>query len=298
MSGIPIFIASDDNYAPFIATAIASICDNTKSFCEFYVLDSGISITNQEKICELKSRFNNFSVEFLKIDLEKDLNSIEYKNPFVHSTISTYNRFLISKLKPNLGKVIYLDSDIIVMGDIEELFCIQLGNYLLGAISELNTNPKNAKQRCLALNLDCNHAYFNAGVLLLDTQKWAQENIAQKLFETEKLYRTKLQWADQDVFNILFNNNYLRLPEKFNYLTSEQKIDNELIIRHFDTNIKPWHFHPNLSSTLIKNCEDFWKYMKMTKFYYETLDKCIYRTQEDLLKLRFQIIMRKRHFAK
>lgn len=298
MSEIPIFLASDNNYAPFIATAIASICDNTKSVCEFYVLDSGISITNQEKICELKSRFNNFSIEFIKIDLKKDLNSIEYKNQCVHSTISTYNRFLISKLKPNLGKVIYLDADIIAMGDIEELFCKQLGNYLLGAISELNTNPKNAKQRCLALNLDCNHAYFNAGVLLLDTQKWAQENIAQKLFETEKLYRTELQWEDQDVLNILFNNNYLRLPEKFNYLTSEQKIDTELIIRHFDTNIKPWHFYPNLSSTLIKNCEDFWKYMKMTKFYDETLDKCLYRTQEDLLKLRFQILMRKMHSAK
>ena len=42
MSNIPIFLSSDDNYAPFVATTIASICDNTKSFCEFYVLDGGI----------------------------------------------------------------------------------------------------------------------------------------------------------------------------------------------------------------------------------------------------------------
>ena len=36
---IPIFLSSDNNYAPFVATTIASICDNTKSFCDFYVLD-------------------------------------------------------------------------------------------------------------------------------------------------------------------------------------------------------------------------------------------------------------------
>ena len=43
MSNIPIFLASDNNYAPFVATTIASICDNTKSFCNFYILDGGIS---------------------------------------------------------------------------------------------------------------------------------------------------------------------------------------------------------------------------------------------------------------
>ena len=42
MYRIPIFLSSDNNYAPFVATTIASICDNTKSFCDFYILDGGI----------------------------------------------------------------------------------------------------------------------------------------------------------------------------------------------------------------------------------------------------------------
>ena len=42
-NNIPIFLSSDNNYAPFVATTIASICDNTKSFCEFYILDGGIT---------------------------------------------------------------------------------------------------------------------------------------------------------------------------------------------------------------------------------------------------------------
>ena len=67
MSNIHIFLSSDNNYAPFVATTIASICDNTKSFCDFYILDSGIEEEeeeeeNKEKICQLKTKFNNFSI--------------------------------------------------------------------------------------------------------------------------------------------------------------------------------------------------------------------------------------------
>ena len=47
---IPIFLSSDNNYAPYIATTIASICDNTAAFCEFYILDGGIKTDNKTKI--------------------------------------------------------------------------------------------------------------------------------------------------------------------------------------------------------------------------------------------------------
>lgn len=53
MSYIPIFLSSDNNYAPYIAIAIASICDNTKSFCNFYILDGGISKENKSYINSL-----------------------------------------------------------------------------------------------------------------------------------------------------------------------------------------------------------------------------------------------------
>ena len=288
MKAIPIFLSSDNNYAPFVATTIASACDNTESFCNFYVLDSGISDENKEKICKLKSLFSNFSIEFIKIDLGKDLKSIEYKNDCIHVTLSTYNRFLIPKLKPNLGKVLYLDIDIIVLDNISKLYDLQLDKYSVAAVSEINTNNKNAKERCKSLNLDNMHNYFNAGVLIIDIQKWIKEDVSQKLFDIEKKYRDKLHWADQDVLNILFNNNYLRIPEKFNFMTGEQKIDSEIIIRHYNTEIKPWHFLPNLKTSLVKNCEAFWKYMKMTNFYSEMESKCIYKTQEDLKKLRLQ----------
>lgn len=136
MSYIPIFLSSDNNYAPYIAIAIASICDNTKSFCNFYILDGGISKENKSYINSLKKIFKNFSIEYLTINLEKEFNSIEYKNAGNYISLSTYNRFLIPKLKPQLKKVLYMDVDIIVLGDIQELYNEDLEGYALGAVWE------------------------------------------------------------------------------------------------------------------------------------------------------------------
>ena len=91
---IPIFLSSDNNYAPFVATTIASICDNTKSFVEVYVLDGGITEENQEKISALKDVFKNFSIEFIKIDLEKECitNSEEKYQKLLKEQIYWLNR--------------------------------------------------------------------------------------------------------------------------------------------------------------------------------------------------------------
>ena len=89
MSNIPIFLSSDNNYAPFIETTIASICDNTKSFCEFFILDGGITKENQEKICKLKNEFNNFNITFLTVDIEKEFGHIDFSHAQKYISLST-----------------------------------------------------------------------------------------------------------------------------------------------------------------------------------------------------------------
>ena len=95
-NSIPIFLSSDNNYAPFVATTIASICDNTKSFCDFYILDSSITKENQEKICCLKNNFSNFSIEFIQINNDLYFKDLEYNNNSRYVSLATYNRFLIA----------------------------------------------------------------------------------------------------------------------------------------------------------------------------------------------------------
>lgn len=274
MPNIPIFLASDNNYAPFVATTIASICDNTKSSCDFYILDGGISEKNKAEIYKLKNSFDNFSIEFLQIDLQKEFASVVYKNISNYVSLSTYNRFLIPKLKPDLHKVLYLDVDIIVNCDIIELYNQDLKNYILGAIPEKYVNKLSTARHLTDLKLCNKHKYFNAGILLIDNKAWLNENILQKALDVEKEYRNKLSLADQDILNIIFNNNYKELPLQYNYMNENAYFEKdnlplEKVIRHYNGPLKPWNINEKYYNkiNLVKNIEDFWKYAIRTPFY-------------------------------
>ncbi len=266
MTNIPIFLSADNNYAPFVATTIASVCHNTKSFCDFYVFDGGISVENKLKIEKLKNSFNNFTIEFIEVNEQREFSTIRYQNAANHVSLSTYNRFLIPQLKPNLNKVLYLDVDIIVLKDIEALYNISLQSYPVAAVPEsfFNTSQKLEIQK--RLNLGKNHQYFNAGVLLIDNNYWVKNKIFSKALETEQIYRENLKFADQDILNIVFNENFLVLPEQFNYMSQFKTKNKQMIIRHFNTGTKPWQLKPYFQH-IINDVPLFWKYAKMTPFY-------------------------------
>ena len=285
MSNIPIFLSADNNYAPFVATTIASVCDNTKSFCDFYILDGGITEENKTKICELKKQFDNFDIEFLTISLS-DLASISYQNTGNWISVSTYNRFLIPQLKPEINRALYSDVDVVVLGDIAEMYNEDLHGYALGAVWEEYAENSANVLRKKRLGLSDQHKYFSAGNLLIDCQNWRKNNISQHLFDVEKKNREKLQQADMDVLNIFFENNYQMLSPKYCWINqnfSYYNADSDIIIRHFNGKVKPWHISPDIQTSLLPNKDDFWKYAKMTSFYGELYGKTTNKEKQSQL---------------
>ncbi len=272
METIPIFLSSDNNYAPFVATTIASICDNTKSFCNFYILDGGIKEENKNKILQLKKIFSNFEIEFIDINLEKEYANIDYKNN-EYISISTYNRFLIPQLKPELKKVLYLDSDIVVLGDIKPLYETDMENYALGAAWDKSRILYNT-DTFEPMELSKDYKYFNAGILLIDIQKWLKDNIKEKMFDILFKYKEKVLHADETLLNKYFDNNYKIFDIKYNYTDYDilNKPDSEIIIRHFASALKPWNANYTIIKKQVislKGFDEFWKYAKMTEFYEE-----------------------------
>ena len=260
---IPIFLASDNNYAPLISTTIASICDNTKSQVNFYILDGGISQENKFKINGLKNKFNNFTIEFINIDTKK------YFEDFITTgtlNVSTYYRFLLADLKPNLNKVIYLDVDLIITGDIVKLYNENMDGFSLAACSD--SSCEGNLQLCKKnLEMDKDSKYFNAGVLLINLKEWREKNICKKLFDTEKQYRGRLENNDQDVLNKCFEKNYKELDRKYNVVFENK----EIFIKHFAGKIKPWqadfYLDKDMKPQKITDNHLFWKYAVMTPFY-------------------------------
>jgi len=291
---IPIFISSDDNYAPYLAASIVSILENTDSFINFYILDSGISDSNINKLCLIKNKYKNFSIEFIKIDSEKEFSTIETNNNQAkHVTIATYNRFLIPSLKPDISKAIYLDVDIIANGDIASLYNHDLKSYAIGAIPGQMIEVSNL---CISrLGLSPEHKIFNAGVLLMDIQKFNKQNIIQSFFEIEKQYRDKMLYGDQDILNIYFNNNYLQIDKIFNYEAITGALCDNFILRHYTSDLKPWHINPNLNTTILNDKNIFWYYLAKTDFYYDVLKNCKFNTKKSLYEKELNFLLNKKH---
>lgn len=284
MTNIPVFLASDNNYAPFVASTIASICDNTKSFIDFYILDSGISKGNQIKIELLKNKFKNFSVEFIEIDLDK-----EFKGFYIsaHLSLATYSRFLIPNLKPELNKVIYSDVDVVAMGDIAEMYKEDLKGYGIAGVWESKYEKGFNIERKIRLGLKDTHRYFCAGHLIIDSQYWRNNNIIKDLLDIASNNQSILKGHDQDALNIYFNDNYLDLPLKYSFVypSNGKELEEPIIIRHY-TKVKPWDISPDIDNRYGTDHEIFWKYAEMTAFYNEIKEKTKYN---DLHSLRNRV---------
>ena len=270
---IPVFLTSGDEFSPFVATTMASILKNTKSFIHFYILDCGISENNKQKIINTHNFFNNFSIEFIPINVDEYFSSLpELK--FIPR--NAYVRFLIPLLKPNLKKVIYSDIDVTFVGDIKNLYNISLEGYAMGAVeSYRHKECGNAYIEVKEwLKIDTNAKLFISGLLLIDVEKWKADCTTEKLIKLAKELNknNKLVTLDQDVLNKYFESNYLPLDKKYciipkalklNFSTGEIKeIEKDVVIYHFTGGgaFKPWN------NKNIEGARYFWKYVKYTDF--------------------------------
>jgi len=294
MHKIPIFLSSDNNYAPYIATTIASVCNNTKSFVDFYILDGGIKHENREKICSLKEKFNNFSIEFINILPHVEKYKMVTKR-FCSNT--TYSRFFIAELKPEIDKALYSDVDVIFLGDIKEFYNCSLDKYIIGAIQAPYIDTSKMK-----INFSKEHVYFCAGNLLIDCKEWRKNKIINKLDAAYNKYCNILTALDQDILNKTFDNNYKVLSNKFcitEYHLDYCKDNSDIIVRHYGTSIKPWNVNPNISDEIYPNLSDFWYYAKMTAFYNDLINNVNkINTKDILMHIKVEKLFRTRSFYK
>lgn len=267
---IPIFLASDENYAPFLCTTLYSILEHTKSFIDFYVLDGGIEANSKGLIEKSLRQFNNYSIKYFNMtefDLERFPN-------IRHYSLNTFSRYFIPQLTPDIEKAIYIDVDVIVNGDIAELYNIDLENFALASVPE-NFYQKNGEyvKEHIKYDFDNTENYFNAGVMLLNIKQFIENNYSDELIQMTIEYFDKLSCPDQDIFNILFENNHKLIDYKFNYMPdfydSYKNILNENEVEYLNNNAIIYHYtcDKQWKSKLVRKFDLFWNIAKQTYFY-------------------------------
>lgn len=167
---------------------------------KFYILSNDASFQYHE----IFNKLNQIrSIEYQFIEMNDSLFDGVVNDP---NGVSPYYRLKLPSLL-NEDKILYLDSDIIALSDVAELYSKDISSYYFAAVED----KFSSMMRC-RVGLSEEQTFFNSGVLLLNLKRFREENLEEIIFE-------KLRdnvYTDQDVLNDVCRNAILSLPIKYN----------------------------------------------------------------------------------
>ncbi|MWW23657.1 glycosyltransferase family 8 protein [Algibacter lectus] len=224
---IHVALSSDENYVPFLATAVISVIENNSDLVNltFHIISVGITHSSQIKIQEM---INSHNAKCVIYDFNK---SKEFVAEFLFEIpeINKYARLYLSKLLPEaVEKVIYLDCDALVLGSFKELWEVKLDDYFFaGVVDIITVNHKTS----IDIPLDCQ--YFNSGMLLMNLRKFRDENSIIKVENFVKTYiKREVKYGnDQAVINALFYKDFYPLHPKYNCITPFYLMKSEELVK-------------------------------------------------------------------
>jgi lipopolysaccharide biosynthesis glycosyltransferase len=246
-------LASDKAYAMPLATTLRSIVEANRSSwpLEFYVLYEGLSENTRSKVFNSLPK-ESATIRWLLAETKvfAEFSSGGMPTETYHVPKITYTRLLIPWLLPDtVSKVLYLDSDLLVLDDLAPLWETDLGGAVVGAVSDfiLHTSfvaagfdPQLKRAEPRHQGVPRVREYFNAGVLLIDLTRWRENRISEKAMEYLKDH-PKSPFMDQDALNFVCENSWKRLEPRWNFQNHQRKIvESGLGILHFVAKWKPW----------------------------------------------------------
>lgn len=262
---IPIFFSTDDNYVPFLTVALHSIIENASKEYDYriIVLNSGITDENVAKILKLENE--NFKIEFA--DVNEKINDITAKltnGLRDYYSNSIYYRIFIPSLFPEFKKALYLDADIVVVDDISKLYFEDIGENLVGAITDdvVNANDSFKKYAVSVLGIKPEN-YFNSGILVMNLEKFREENVESKFVHLLSKYNFDTIAPDQDYLNYLCRGKVKYIHKGWDKMpvTGEDINEEDLHLIHYNMFQKPWHYSD------VPYERFFWEYAKKSTFY-------------------------------
>ena len=162
-----------------------------------------------------------------------------------------YLKLLIpQKLPQDVERFLFLDVDMVINHDIDELYSTDLKGDIVAACDDYKFQAAH-RQR---LGLKADELYVNSGVMVIDLKAWRDKEEKCPMIDFLKSYREVLN-NDQDGFALYFKGEIMLLPNRWNvttfyfeqeprimpqYLPEVDELRKNPYIIHFCEPIKPW----------------------------------------------------------
>lgn len=175
-------------------------------------------------------------------------------------SMATYYRCILSELLPaDIDRLLYLDCDIVIVGDISEYWNTPLSDETgVAAVADMGCDEA---ARYEILKYPMEDSYFNAGVLLINLDYWRKNDVAHACVDYFHKYPERILFNDQDLLNSILHKNKILVDLKWNVQDAFYRRPKQMdeawrkkfadvlkhpVILHY-TNRKPWEYdsqHP------------------------------------------------------
>ena len=297
LNDVVLVFACNELFVPYLSVALQSILVNTSPERHYDIVVLTRDITPKSMIT-LTQQASKYGVGLGFLDVDAALGDIKLPH-HGHFRPETYFRLLAPTLLDNVEKAIYLDSDIVVCADVAELYDTDVAGCLLAATRDADTigqidgyDPTVYSYLKDQLGMTEPHDYFQAGVLVLNTQEMRRLHTVSEWLRIAT--RPDFIYNDQDILNAECEGRVTYLPGRWNVTNNifgrvdklypwapSQVFDDYQAGRadpqvvHYAGAIKPWQ---NASIDLGGY---FWNYARQTPFYEQILQSMVPEQNKD-----------------
>lgn len=246
---VPVFLTINSAYAPYAAAAIHSLTQHAdpNRYYKVIILHDGLNLVNRWRLRNLVTR--NVALQFKKMSRSLYLKAVvayctrrkKGAADFFSAAVYYYRAF-IPLLFPIYKKAVYIDSDVILRGDIGELFDIKLGDNVLAAMVDPKVSAIPEFRDYVDNAVGVPHdEYVNSGVQVMDLRKMRKMKYLSIMIEMMRKYDADLVAPDQDYLNVILHGKILFLDPVWNAEPVKDLSRNVKLV-HFNLFNKPWHY--------------------------------------------------------
>lgn len=202
----------DEKFTRFCAVAIASLLkhNKTEEIC-FHIVTDNLTEKSKTILSELAKQ-SGACTYFYHVPKEKT-EGYQVKAMSHRISLATFYRCMLPSLLPSqLSKAIYLDSDILVLDSIKEIWNTDLNNIAIAGIEEARSKED---KHCDRLGYAPSYRYINAGVLLINLDYWRKYNIEEKCRQYYAKNIDRMLYNDQDLLNALLYDKKAVIPTRY-----------------------------------------------------------------------------------
>jgi len=209
---INIAVGSDDGYAPHAATLIHSLAavhgrDKIKIY---YYCDASLSAAVRGVLAAYCKKLG-VGLQFLEVDPAR----FQGLHANERLPLLCWYRVCLADFLPEVDRILYLDTDIVAMQSVDEIFNMDMGDKLAAVVNDhlaAIAFPEVAKRVDIPYE-----DYFNSGVMLLNLKAIREAGGGERILKIARENMDRLYFPDQDALNLALGPRSIMLDSRWNY---------------------------------------------------------------------------------